>query len=344
MAYTTVNKSSDFFKPKVYTGNATDNTAITGVGHQPSFLWGKNATDNGTNWYLIDAVRGVTKEINSNNDAAQGTDATLIKSFNADGFTLGDGSLNQSGKEFISWNWKANNQGSSNTDGSINTTYTSASTTSGFSIVKYTGTGSAGATIGHGLGVKPAMIIIKNLDITQDWIVYHETITANKILYLNMNNEPNDNNVFFNDTEPTNSLITLGSNSSTNGSGNSHIAYCFAEVKGFSKFGKFTGNANVNGSFIYTGFAPSFVLTKRIDGAENWFVYDNARTPINVRNEYITVDGTGNSSNTDCYDFLSNGFKLRTSADALNGSHEFAYMAFAEAPLVGSNNVPTTAK
>ena len=216
---------------------------------------------------------------------------------------------------------------------------------SGFSIIKYTGTGSAGATIGHGLGVKPAMIIIKNLNLTQDWVVYHQTITANKIFYLNMNNEPNDNNVFFNDTEPTSSLITLGSNSTVNGSGNSHIAYCFAEVKGFSKFGSFNGNANANGAFVYTGFAPAFVLTKAIDGgAENWFVYDNGRSPFNVRGKYLTVDGTGGNSNSDAYDFLSNGFKLKTSANALNGSRKFSYMAFAEAPLVGSNNVPCTAR
>ena len=135
------NKSSDHFNTKLYTGNATDDTAITGIGSQPDWLWGKNRTDAGTNHFLIDAVRGVTKELNTNNTSAEGTDATLIKSFDTDGFTLGDGSLNQSSKNFVTWNWKANGQGSSNTDGSINTTYTSVNTTAGFSISQYTGTG-----------------------------------------------------------------------------------------------------------------------------------------------------------------------------------------------------------
>jgi len=349
MAYTTVNKSSDFFKPKLYTGNATDNTAITGVGHQPSFLWAKNATDSGTNWYLIDAVRGVTKEINSNNTDAEGTDATLIKSFNADGFTLGDGSLNQSGKEFISWNWKANNQGSSNTDGTINTTYTSASATSGFSVCQYTGTG-ANATVGHGMGVAPKMVMVKQTNTTRDWAVYHKYSNpdgtgSQYYLHLNNSDARASNSAFWNNTDPTSSVFHLGSNHNVNGSGGTYIAYCFADVQGFSQFGSYTGNGNADGAFIYTGFAPAFVMVKRTNSTENWFVYDNARTPINVRNKYITVDGTGNSSTADFCDFVSNGFKARVSNSSFNESgSSFLYMAFAEAPLVGSNNTPCTAR
>ncbi len=349
MSYTTVNKSTDFFKPKVYTGNATDNTAITGVGHQPSFFWGKNITDNGTNWYLIDAVRGVTKEINSNNTDAEGTDATLIKSFNADGFTLGDGSLNQSGKDFISWNWKANNQGSSNTDGTINSTYTSASATSGFSIIKYTVTG-ANATVGHGLGVAPKMLIVKQTNTTRDYAVYHKFSNpdgtgAQYYMHLNNSDPRASNSAFWNNTDPTSSVIHLGSNHNTNGSGGTYICYAFSDVQGFSKFSSYTGNGNANGVFNYTGFAPAFVMIKRTNTSENWFAFDNARSLFNVRSKYIVADGTGANSNADFCDFLSNGFKIRVSNASFNQSGStYLYMAFAEAPLVGSNNVPANAR
>ena len=281
MAYSI--NSKDYFNTKLYTGNSTDNHAITGVGFAPDFTWIK-ARANTYDHMLFDALRGtgsLRENLRSNTTSASDNDASNMKTLDSDGFTLGTGGYVNNSVNFVSWNWLANGAGSSNTDGSINTTYTSANTTSGFSIIKYTGTGSAGATIGHGLGVKPAMIIIKNLNVTQDWVVYHQAITANKILYLNMNNATNDNNVFFNDTEPTNSLITLGSNSTVNGSGNSHIAYCFAEKTGFSKFGSYTGNGNADGPFIYTGFKPAFVLIKDSGRAESWYIFDNRRLGYN---------------------------------------------------------------
>jgi len=348
MAYISF-QPKDHFNTKLYTGNATDDTAITGVGFQPDWLWGKNRTDS-TNHYFIDAVRGVTKEINSNNTDVEGTDATLIKSFDSDGFTLGNGSLNQSSKDFVAWNWKANGQGSSNTDGSINTTYTSANTTSGFSISTYTGTGSAG-TIGHGLGVAPAMIIVKRLTGSAEaWTVYHQSLDASapqdKYLHLNSTDAVMDSAGMWNDTAPTTSVFSVGSTGVTNGSGGTFVAYCFAEKTGFSKFGSYVGNGNADGSFQYLGFKPAFVIIKGSSNTENWHMYDNKRDTGNPTDQALQPNtSSAEFTETNVLDFLSNGFKLRVTGGGHNGSGvSYIYMAFAEAPLVGSNNVPATAR
>ena len=345
MAYTTINKSSDYFNTKLYTGNATDDTAITGVGFTPSFLWGKNRTD-ATNHYFIDAVRGVTKEINSNNSDAEGTDATLIKSFDSDGFTLGNGSLNQSSKDFVTWNWKANGQGSANSDGSINTTYTSANTTSGFSISTVTLSGSGNQTFGHGLGVTPSLIIFKCTSHAESWKVYHSSLSSPESKYLQLNTTDEAGNA--------SNIWGAGMTSSTVGvnvgvlgtAGQDYVAYCFAEKKGFSKFGSYTGNGNADGSFVYTGFKPAFVLGKNATVAgQHWFMNDNKRG-INGGSNWFKADGSNAElTNLVNCDLLSNGFKLRNNNDIFNDSGEtFIYMAFAEAPLVGSNNVPATAR
>jgi len=348
MAYISF-QPKDHFNTKLYTGNATDDTAITGVGFQPDWLWGKNRTDS-TNHYFIDAVRGVTKEINSNNTDVEGTDATLIKSFDSDGFTLGNGSLNQSSKDFVAWNWKANGQGSSNTDGSINTTYTSANTTSGFSISTYTGTGSAG-TIGHGLGVAPAMIIVKRLTGSAEaWTVYHQSLDASapqdKYLHLNSTDAVMDSAGMWNDTAPTTSVFSVGSTGVTNGSGGTFVAYCFAEKTGFSKFGSYVGNGNADGSFQYLGFKPAFVIIKGSSNTENWHMYDNKRDTGNPTDQALQPNtSSAEFTETNVLDFLSNGFKLRVTGGGHNGSGvSYIYMAFAEAPLVSSNGVPAVAR
>ena len=346
MAYTTVNKSSDYFNCQIWTGTGASQN-ITGNNFLPSFAWIK-ALGSG-NHHLFDQVRGVQKYISSNLTNAEATSASMLTAFNSDGYTLGgDGGTNGNGYDYVGWNWKANGQGSSNTDGTINTIYTSASATSGFSICQYTGTG-ANATVGHGLGVAPKVVMVKQTNTTKDWMVYHKYTNpdgtgAQYYLHLNNNDSRSSNATMWQNTDPTSSVFSIGTSSNVNGSGDTYIAYCFADTQGFSNFNYFNGNANVDGPFIYTGFAPAYVLTKRVNGAENWFLYDNARSPINVRDKYITVDGSGANSNTDCYDFLSNGFKLRTSADALNGSHEFIYMAFAAAPLVSTNGDIATAR
>jgi len=344
MAYISF-QPKDHFNTKLYTGNATDDTAITGVGFQPDWLWGKNRTD-ATNHYFIDAVRGVTKEINSNNGDAEGTDATLIKSFDSDGFTLGNGSLNQSSKDFVTWNWKANGAGSANTDGTINTTYTSANTTSGFSICQWTGTGANG-TVGHGLGVAPKMIIFKNTNTATDWDVYHGSLANTERIHLNTTGVKNTAAHAFNSTSPTTAVFSVGTADNTNKSSSPMIAYCFAEKTGFSKFGSYEGNASTNGPFVYTGFKPAFVMMKGIDsgGSDNWNTCDNKRVGYNAANWRLYPNAVAGENTTSLVDLLSNGFKLRVSSTDVNASAKtYIFMAFAEAPLVGNNNVPATAR
>ena len=343
MAYTTIPKSSAYFNTKLYTGNVSTN-AITGVGFQPDITWLKER-DGTQDHYLYDAVRGVQNYLTPNLTTQEQANVTSLTAFNSDGFTLGsNNATNANNGLFASWNWKANGSGATNTAGSINTTYTSANTTSGCSIITYTGNATAGATIGHGLGIKPSMVIIKNLA-GNDWIVYTQALTANKILYLNTTGVENDNSVFFNDTEPTDSLITLGSISATNGSG-AMIAYCFSDVQGYSKQGSYIGNGNANGTFNYTGFKPAFVLTKNSSsGGSNWRIFDNQRLGYNVNNATLYPNLTNAEADETSLDLLSNGFKMRGTTNDLNGSGQtYVYMAFAEEPLVSTNGNAATAR
>ena len=344
MAYTTINKSTDYFNTKLYTGNYSTN-AITGVGHQPDMVWLKSRSF-AQNHEMYDVVRTATKRIYPNGSYVEDTDTAGLTAFNSDGFTLGSSnSSNKSGDTFASWNWKAGTgQGSSNTDGSINTTYTSVNTTAGFSISKYTGTGST-ATVGHGLGVTPKMIIFKNTSSSVDWRVYHEALGNTHRLCLNDTSASTDDDSAFNDTSPTSTVFTVGGSSSTNAG--TMIAYCFASKTGYSKIGSYTGNGNADGTFVYTGFKPAFVMMKRTDNTNHFAIYDNKRNGFNDENNYLRADGTyaeGNETWGDL-DILSNGFKPR----AVDGMHNasgatYIYMAFAEAPLVGTNNVPCTAR
>jgi len=344
MAYISF-QPSDHFNTKLYTGTGSAQS-ITGVGFQPDWCWIKNASS-GSNYShtLTDAVRGVTKHSSTNNTNAEYTSTTEITSFDSDGFTVGtDVGVNSNGSTLISWNWKANGAGSSNTDGSITSTV-SANDTAGFSIVKYTGTGSAG-NVGHGLSTAPKVLLNKTISGANDWFVGHSSIGFTKFLKLNATNAESTNSGIWNDTAPTTDHFTINSaNGNTNGTGVEYITYCFAEKKGFSKFGSYTGNGSTDGSFIYTGFAPAFIITKITSGVDSWFMYDNKRSPFNVRGKYLVADGNGTDSNADAYDFLSNGFKVKSTATSFNGNGStYIYMAFAEAPLVSSNGVPATAR
>jgi len=340
MAYTTIKKPSDYFNTKLYTGNGSTN-AITGVGFQPDFTWLKSRSII-ANHRLTDAVRGVTKEIYSDSTNAEATDATGLTSFNSDGFTLGDsGDYNENSQTFASWNWLADNtSGSSNTDGSITSTV-SANTTSGFSIVSYTGTG-ANATVGHGLGAVPKMIIVKKYNVTGSWGVYHNSLGNGNFLYLNDTNASASNSTLWNNTSPTSSVFNLGSSAISNSSSNSHIAYCFAEKTGYSKFGSYVGNgSSTDGTFVYTGFSPSFLILKRTtDSIGSWTMYDNKRHTYNPNGEYLLANDSGAAVAFDNVDFLSNGFKLRAGFN--NASSTYIYMAIAKEPLVGDN--PATAR
>ena len=348
MAYTTINKHTDHFNTKLYTGNGGTN-AITGVGFQPDLVWIKDRDATGYHFWT-DAVRGVTKTLFSNAADATSTEATGLTAFGTDGFTVGSHSnINTSGRNIASWNWKAGTgAGSSNTDGSINTTYTSVNTTAGFSIVSWTGTGSAG-TIGHGLGVKPAMIISKNRDEAQNWFCYHTGLGATKYIRLNLTNTSGTSSAIWNDTEPTTSLFSVGNDTAVNGSSDEMIAYCFAEKKGYSKFGSYKGNGNADGPFVYLGFKPALVIIKGAvsgDGnaGQNWELYDNKRDGYNGFNDALFPNTTAAESVEDRVDLLSNGFKIRVNSDGVNDNNStYIYMAFGQS-LVGSNNVPCTAR
>ena len=348
MAYTGVNKSTDYFNTKLYTGTGNSN-AITGVGFQPDWTWIKGRS-NAPDHFLFDAIRGATNSIRSNVNSGTYTNAQLLTAFGTDGFTVGtDGNVNTNGQTFVGWNWKANGAGSANTDGSINSTV-SANNTSGFSIVKYTGTGSAG-NVGHGLSTAPTFLINKSLA-TQDWFVGCSALGFTKFLKLNATSAASTNSGLWNDTAPTTDHFTINSgNGNTNASGVDYITYCFAEKQGFSKFGSYVGNGNVDGSFLYCGFKPAFIILKNtVDGAKNWEMLDNKRpsTGQNPADDILfpdTSDAESASQTDRLVDFVSNGFKIRGDSGQMNGNGEKSiFMAFAEAPLVGSNNVPANAR
>jgi len=345
MAYTTINKSTDYFNTKLYTGN-NSTQSITGVGFKPDWVWVKQRGGT-TNHKTSDIVRGVTKALQPNDTDAEATDSNGITSFDSDGFSLGaGGDYNSSSASQVSWNWLAGgSQGSSNTDGSINTTYTSVNTTAGFSISQYTGTGS-NATVGHGLGVAPNMVLVKSLSGGGDWTSYHSVLGNTKYMRLNSTNAVGTQSSYWNDTSPTSTVFSLGSAGDTNTNGGTHVAYCFAEKKGYSKFGSYIGNGNANGTFVYTGFKPAFVITKMSSGSDNWALWDNKREPFNVNDNILRADTSAAETSNAAYavDFLSNGFKLRGSDGKINGNNStYIYMAFGQS-IVGSNNIPATAR
>ena len=345
MAYTTINKSSDYFNTKTWTGTGSSN-ALTGLGHQSDFVWIKQRGGT-TDHHLYDAVRGTTKALPSNDTAAETTKATGLTAFGSDGFTLGaDAGVNGSSNTYAGWSWKANGAGSANTDGSINTTATSVNTTAGFSISKYTGTGS-NATVGHGLGKAPKFIIIKKTSGTEQWVIGESASGFTKNLHF-LTAALNTSSSVWNDTAPTSTVFSVGTNSGTNSSGETYIAYCWSEIIGFSKFGDYTGNGSADGTFVYTGFKPAFVLSKNTSATQGWFLIDNKRA-----NPYNPVDGSlhpnsnaAEDTSSDFFvDFTSNGFKVRDTDAQLNASGNiYLYMAFAEASLVGTNNIPCVAR
>ena len=346
MAYTTINKSTDHFNTKLYTGTGSSN-AITGVGFRPDLCWIKNRVST-TATRSFDVIRGATKVIYTSETDAEGTNAQSLTSFDSDGFTVGThAAVNGNGNGICSWNWKAgNSQGSSNTDGTINTTYTSVNSTAKFSISQYTGTGS-NATFGHGLGVAPTFYIIKETSATGPWFVGHVPYTGDTgYLYLQSNIVGAASGQAFTTAKPTSTLINLGTDPDVNQSGQTYIAYCFAEVPGFSKFGKYVGNGSSSSpTFVYTGFKPKFVIVKNVSQTDNWFITDDKRDGFNDDNEYLFADiFNAEGTNTNRIRFLSNGFQVPTTDKSHNVSgNNYVYIAFGQS-LVGSNNVPCTAR
>ena len=351
MAYTDIDRPDLYFNTKLYTGNGSTQS-ITGVGFQPDWVWIKERSST-SNHQVGDAVRGATKIIETNTTNSEATDSARFISFDSDGFTQGaNNGVNESGQTYASWNWLADNtSGSSNTDGSITSTV-SANTTSGFSIVSYSGNGTNGATVGHGLGVAPKAVIVKarTTGNTQNWFVNYPFGTGDGYIMLNSTNAGDGaNSSVWNSTTPNSSTVTLGTTSGVNDASYDYIMYCFTEVKGFSKFGSYVGNGNADGSFIYLGFKPAFVITKRTDSTSDWVMLDNKRDSFNLMNKKLFPNNSDSEySGQNACDFLSNGFKLRdnaTNAFATNISGgTYIYMAFAESPLVGTNNIPAVAR
>ena len=343
MSYTTINKSTEHFNTKLYTGNGSARS-ITGVGFQPDWVWVKDRSD-AQNHGLRDAVRGATKRLVSNDTAAENTQTQGLSSFDSDGFSLGTGvDVNANSDNYVSWNWKANGAGSANTDGSINSTV-SANTTAGFSIVSYTGTG-ANATVGHGLGVAPKLLILKSRTRSDgQWTVGSDMLGWSKFLYLDANSAEQTFNLYQN-TAPTSSVFYLSGDGGVNQSGGNMIGYAFAEKVGYSKFGSYTGGGS-SFPFIYTGFKPAWVMVKVTNDGDNWHIIDNKRDSFNTMDSHLfanlnTAETTSSSYN---FDMLSNGFKPRSTNNAFNASGKpYIYMAFAEQPLVGTNNIPSTAR
>ena len=358
MAYTTIDDPSAHFQANAYSGSSNPQT-ITNDGNsdlQPDFLWSKRR-DSAAPHYLFDSTRGVNSSLSSDDTDAVDTATGYLASFNSDGFTTGsDSALAYSGRTYVAWQWKANGgTTSSNNDGSYTSTV-QANTTAGFSIVKYgdasSFSASTPATVGHGLGKTPKWIIIKNLDGSRSWGVHHVSNGAGKIIYLDLTNAVANSTGFDNGTLPTSSVFTVNTLNVANGNNLEYIAYCFAEIQGYSKFGGYNGNGNADGPFVYTGFKPAWVMTKRTDTTGNWYIYDSTRNgssgpDTNQAHTILYANDTSaeidNSSRG--IDMNANGFKIRnTLNDVNNSSGTYIYMAFAHHPFVSSEGAPTTAR
>ena len=350
MAYTTIDDPTIFFNTKLYTGNGSTQS-ITGVGFQPDWVWLK-ARSSAYSHQLFDSVRGATKLLTSEATDAEQT-LSGVTSFDSDGFAVGsDAGSNNNTTTFVSWNWKAGTTSGISGSPSITPSAYSFNQTPGFSIISYTGNGSVGATIPHGLGVAPAVIIFKNRDSSVKWVVYHHKNTSapeTDHLQLNSNAATSDDDSILNDTAPSSTLITMKTSSAVNSNSVKYIAYCFSEIQGYSKFGSYTGNSSTNGPFLHMGFKPAFLMVKRTNTTENWYMKDNKRDPFNDMDASAlyangsAAEDTGGAWLTG--DACANGFKIRKNDTSSNGSGStYVYFAFAESPFVNSSGVPTNAR
>jgi len=337
MAYTTIDDPSAYFKVQLYSGNGTaigsGGQAITfddtDTDMQPDLVWVKSRTDT-QNHNMSDSVRGGTKTLYVNSTYFEETKTEAIASFQSDGFTVGNWEqVNDSGDTFVAWCWKE-------------------SATAGFDIVSYTGNGSAGKTVSHSLSAVPDFFFLKNRSTAStQWVTWGSWMANTNALYINLTNALGTSQTYLNSTTPTSSVITLGGGNDENKDTDSHILYAWKAVQGFSKFGTYEGNGNNDGTFVYTGFRPAFVLLKASSTIQGWFIVDNKRP-----GSYNPIDGSLHSNATAAedtasdffIDFTSNGFKLRDDDTQLNGSYTYVYAAFAEAPFVNSNGVPCNAR
>jgi hypothetical protein len=332
----TITNGAAYMAATTYTGTGASLTVANTVGSasfQPDWVWVKSRSA-ATDHALYDSVRGVQKQIESNTTTAETTETTGLTAFGSTGFTTGAlAQMNTSAATYVAWQWKAGTTSASNTNGSITSTV-SVGATQGFSVVTYTGTGTA-ATIGHGLGVAPSMYLVKSRSLAgENWIVYHTSLGNAQQLNLNTT-AAQAASTNFNSTSPTSSVFSIGSGTAVNSNTNTYVAYCFAAVKGFSAFGSYTGNGSADGPFIYTGFRPRWVMTKRTDSTGSWLIVDSSRNTYNVVNGYLVPNTSDAEGSATWGDFLSNGFKLRGTTH--NGSGEsYVYACFAENPFKNS--------
>ena len=346
-----------YFQTKIYTGNGVDDRDITldgSVDMQPDWLWIKKRSAAASH-RLVDSVRGSSKLLFSDQNYAEVTDANEVQAFNSNGFQLGtDAAVNENGQTFVAWNWKAGtsftNDASATGIGTIDSTG-SVNTTSGFSIISYSGTGSNG-TIAHGLGSAPQVVLIKERNGTNNWVMSHQPLSASlgdytRFMTLNSNGAVSGaGNVVFQGSAFTSSVFNVGTSVASNRSGGTYIAYCFAEKQGYSKFGSYIGNGSADGTFVYLGFKPAFVIQKNATtSSTNWQIFDNKRNDFNVVDDYVLANTSGAEGVSTSLDFTSNGFKIRQSAGYINTSGStYIYMCFASNPFTTSTGVPATAR
>jgi hypothetical protein len=329
----TIEDGGEYFNTVLYTGTGSS-LGVTGVGFQPDWVWIKErngAADHG----LYDVLRGVQNQLESNTTTAETAEATGLTAFGSDGFTVGAlAQLNTNTDTYVAWNWKANGAGVSNTDGTITSTV-SANTDSGFSIVTYTGTGN-NATVGHGIGVAPSMVIVKLRSGGANWMIWHKSLnlTDNQFLEFNTNSVQSSGTAVWDVSEFSSSVIGLGSNGDSNGSGSTYVAYCFAPVAGYSAFGSYTGNGSADGPFVYTGFRPRYVLVKNANDVQNWFILDTARSTFNLSQALMRPNTSDAEATGFGIDIISNGFKVRNNDPSYNANgNTIIYAAFAENPF-----------
>jgi hypothetical protein len=326
----------------VYTGSGSGQS-ISGLGFKPDMVWIQNYSSQNQTPRITDSSRGVTKTLQPPYTSTEGTESG-VTAFGTDGFTLGSatGGFNTSSASYVAWCWRANGgTTATNSDGNVTSTV-QANQAAGFSIVTYTGTGSSGATVGHGLGAAPKFMIIKNRDYARNWACYHvfDNSSGQKALLLNSNSTGDVSN-YWNGTQPTSSVFSLGGETEVNKSSDSIVAYCWAEIEGFSKFGGWTASGNENGGFIQCGFKPKLVVIKGVSATNHWMVFDTARSSFNPIDNHLKWNSDGGET-TETYrdiDFLSNGFKIRSDNGALNhpSGDKYVFMAWGDVPFKYNN-------
>ena len=341
MAYTTIDNPKEHFKSIIFTGDGSNARAIT-VGFEPDWTWMRQRTD-ASGGYLVDSIRGNNAALQSTNVNTEGTFANMT--FTSTGITVtGNENLNnENAHNYVCWNWKgSDSSAASNTDGSIDSTV-SANTTAGFSVVTYAGDSASSATVGHGLGVAPKAVIVKARNYAAGWPTQVDGAYG---LRLNSTgaNDTSNGNVFFANTAPTTSVFTVGGSDEVNDNYN-YVAYCFADIKGYQQIGSFTGNANVAGNFVYTGFKPALLIFKNASDTREWGIIDNARSPHNRTLATLEPSKAAAENTSDNFDFYSNGFRAASTDPGSNGSgNTIIYIAIAENPFVSSKGIPTTAR